>query len=106
METIKESLLIAIVHREYRASIEREKQIKGWLRKKKVALIEAMNPLLAQASRWCLHCLNHTRLPARQGLTGLKDDTDLLVIGSTNPNTPSPRCIGVTMLIDTFANKQ
>jgi putative endonuclease len=25
-------------------AIEREKQIKGWLRKKKVALIEAMNP--------------------------------------------------------------
>jgi putative endonuclease len=26
------------------AAITREKQIKGWLRKKKVALIEAMNP--------------------------------------------------------------
>jgi len=26
------------------AAIQREKQIKGWLRKKKVALIEAMNP--------------------------------------------------------------
>ena len=26
------------------AAIQREKQIKGWLREKKVALIEAMNP--------------------------------------------------------------
>ena len=26
------------------SAIEREKQIKGWLRKKKVALIDAMNP--------------------------------------------------------------
>ena len=25
-------------------SIEREKQLKGWLRKKKIALIESMNP--------------------------------------------------------------
>ena len=27
-----------------RVAIEREKQIKGWLREKKVALIESMNP--------------------------------------------------------------
>lgn len=27
-----------------RAAIQREKQIKGWLRKKKIALIEAANP--------------------------------------------------------------
>jgi putative endonuclease len=27
-----------------RAAIAREKQIKGWLRKKKIALIEGMNP--------------------------------------------------------------
>ena len=27
-----------------RAAIEREKQIKGWLRRKKIALIEAVNP--------------------------------------------------------------
>jgi putative endonuclease len=26
------------------SAIEREKQIKGWLRRKKIALIEAMNP--------------------------------------------------------------
>ncbi len=26
------------------AAIEREKQIKGWVRKKKIALIESMNP--------------------------------------------------------------
>lgn len=26
------------------AAIEREKQIKGWLRRKKIALIESMNP--------------------------------------------------------------
>ncbi len=26
------------------SAIERKKQIKGWLRKKKMALIEAMNP--------------------------------------------------------------
>jgi putative endonuclease len=28
-----------------RSAIRREKQIKGWLRRKKVALIESMNPL-------------------------------------------------------------
>jgi putative endonuclease len=27
-----------------RAAIEREKQIKGWLRRKKIALIESVNP--------------------------------------------------------------
>jgi putative endonuclease len=27
------------------AAIQREKQLKGWVRKKKVALIESMNPL-------------------------------------------------------------
>jgi len=27
-----------------RVAIQREKQVKGWLRKKKIALIEAMNP--------------------------------------------------------------
>ena len=27
-----------------RAAIQREKQVKGWLRKKKIALIEAANP--------------------------------------------------------------
>ena len=30
-----------------RSAIEREKQIKGWLRRKKIALIEAMNPMWA-----------------------------------------------------------
>jgi putative endonuclease len=29
---------------EITSAIEREKQIKGWLRKKKIALIESMNP--------------------------------------------------------------
>ena len=33
-----------------RAAIEREKQIKGWLRKKKVALIESANPAWADLS--------------------------------------------------------
>ena len=32
------------------AAIQREKQIKGWLRRKKVALIEAMNPEWADLS--------------------------------------------------------
>ena len=31
-------------HEDIRAAIAREKQIKGWLRKKKIALIESMNP--------------------------------------------------------------
>ena len=31
-------------HQDIRAAIAREKQIKGWLRKKKIALIESMNP--------------------------------------------------------------
>lgn len=31
-------------HGDIRAAIAREKQIKGWLRKKKIALIESMNP--------------------------------------------------------------
>ena len=33
-----------------RAAIEREKQIKGWLRMKKIALIEAINPQWADLS--------------------------------------------------------
>lgn len=32
------------------SAIEREKQIKGWLRRKKIALIEAMNPKWADLS--------------------------------------------------------
>lgn len=32
------------VTNDVRAAIEREKQIKGWLRRKKVGLIETMNP--------------------------------------------------------------
>ena len=31
-------------HEDIRAAIAREKQIKGWLRKKKIALIASMNP--------------------------------------------------------------
>ena len=31
-------------HEDLRAAIAREKQIKGWLRKKKIALIASMNP--------------------------------------------------------------
>lgn len=31
--------------RDVRAAIAREKELKGWLRKKKVALIESVNPL-------------------------------------------------------------
>jgi len=30
--------------RDIQAAIEREKQIKGWLRSKKIALIESVNP--------------------------------------------------------------
>jgi len=33
-----------------RSAIEREKQIKGWLRKKKIALIEVVNPKWADLS--------------------------------------------------------
>jgi putative endonuclease len=32
-------------------AIEKEKQIKGWLRRKKIALIEAMNPQWADLSK-------------------------------------------------------
>ncbi len=36
-----------------RAAIEREKQIKGWLRRRKIALIEAVNPQWSDLSeRW------------------------------------------------------
>ena len=31
-------------YRDVRAAIAREKEIKGWLRRKKIALIESMNP--------------------------------------------------------------
>jgi putative endonuclease len=34
------------------AAIAREKQIKGWLRKKKNALIESMNPMWKDLSTW------------------------------------------------------
>ena len=35
------------------AAIEREKQIKGWLRRRKIALIEAVNPQWSDLSeRW------------------------------------------------------
>ena len=33
------------------AAIEREKQIKGWLRKKKIELVESMNPKWEDLSR-------------------------------------------------------
>jgi putative endonuclease len=33
-----------------RAAIEREKQIKGWLRRKKIALIDSVNPAWADLS--------------------------------------------------------
>ena len=37
-----------------RAAIAREKQIKGWLRKKKIALIESQNPKWEDLSQaWC-----------------------------------------------------
>jgi putative endonuclease len=37
-----------------RSAIGREKQIKGWLRSKKIALIESMNPLWRDLSDgWC-----------------------------------------------------
>ncbi|MCH8209635.1 MAG: GIY-YIG nuclease family protein [Nitrospinae bacterium] len=34
-----------------RAAIEREKQIKGWVRKKKIELVESMNPKWEDLSR-------------------------------------------------------
>jgi len=38
-------------------AIEREKQIKGWLRKKKIALIESMNPAWGDlAGDWFSEC--------------------------------------------------
>ena len=40
-------------HSDVRAAITREKQIKGWLRAKKIALIEALNPRWADlAEHW------------------------------------------------------
>ncbi len=39
------------VTRDVRAAIAREKQIKGWLRKRKIALIESMNPTWLDLSR-------------------------------------------------------
>ena len=37
-----------------RGAIDREKQIKGWLRKKKIALIESVNPEWKDLSEsWC-----------------------------------------------------
>lgn len=35
-----------------RSAIGREKQIKGWLRAKKIALIESMNPQMGGSKRW------------------------------------------------------
>ncbi len=37
--------------RNVKAAIEREKQIKGWVRKKKIELIESMNPKWEDLSR-------------------------------------------------------
>ena len=38
------------VAQDVRAAIAREKQIKGWLRRRKIALIESMNPKWADLS--------------------------------------------------------
>ena len=41
------------------SAIERERQIKGWLRRKKVALIESMNPNWTDLSdEWLQECLS------------------------------------------------
>lgn len=37
--------------RDVNAAIEREKQIKGWIRKKKIELLESMNPKWEDLSR-------------------------------------------------------
>ncbi len=43
-------------HRDVRAAIEREKQVKSWRREKKVALIESVNPRWRDLSLdWCLN---------------------------------------------------
>ena len=39
-----DKLVWYVFHERIESAIDREKQIKGWLRKKKVALIEIMNP--------------------------------------------------------------
>ena len=39
------------VTRDIRAAIAREKQIKGWVRRKKIALIESSNPTWADLSK-------------------------------------------------------
>ncbi len=47
------------------SAIEREKQIKGWLRRKKIALIEAMNPRWADLSdEWLQECCSESTLSA------------------------------------------
>ena len=47
------------------AAIKREKQIKGWLRRKKIALIEAMNPEWSDLSDgWLQDCSSESALGA------------------------------------------
>ena len=45
------------------SAIKREKQIKGWLRRKKIALIEAMNPKWEDLSdEWLQECCSESTL--------------------------------------------
>jgi len=47
------------------SAIKREKQIKGWLRRKKIALIEAMNPKWSDLSDdWLRDCCSESALSA------------------------------------------
>ncbi len=47
------------VYGDIRAAIEREKQVKGWLRKKKIALIQSVNPQWSDLSAsWFRGCKN------------------------------------------------
>jgi len=47
-----EKLVYYEITEDVTAAIAREKQIKGWLRKKKISLIESMNPLWKDLSQW------------------------------------------------------
>jgi len=58
------------------SAIAREKEIKGWRRSKKVALIESMNPRWEDlAARWYDPYRPDT--PVRREIAGLRDDAEL-----------------------------
>src|SRR5229473_5143520 len=63
------------VFHDVRAAIRREKEIKGWLRKKKIALIEKMNPkwqdLAEGLERRCRLPRGPSRIHSRASILGI-----------------------------------